>query len=533
MIGTTIVPYNLFLHASAAAESYKGDETIQAVAHSDWDTAISVSLGGLVTAAILLSASSAFHDQGQSWTSIDQISQQLAPGLGRFGSVTFAIGLFSAGLTSAITAPLATAYAVCGSLGWRTNTSSPGFRWVAISVVGVGGFLAIVSGKSPALDDSIGPASTYLVAQASGELVILPAVRGGLVSTAGSFYVAVDDEELTIAANGSLQYGPLSASAAGVIVVDYDDGVTVDLQLTSGLELGILSFNGNAGLFGDISADPELELNVDGELRFLDSFVVNGEFVLSNQADAVVVQAAGNMNIFAGTSVAIDTSFNIVKGDNPGLVFRSDIDLNKTLIVADVFEANANAQIQFNTRQPGALDEFDVGVPRDSLKIEISNASVNLLSAVTFAGSGVIERRDGVFRADVTMGANFLGGVAGLQARGFFSSEGEFLVDLDGQINLGAGGFGIFGDAAVTISRLDGNGVEPNGDQNFTIDANGLARASLKAFGQTVVGLGLEVDYDQADGEVSVLADVTVGPFSVNETFTIGFLQAPPVPQSG
>ena len=50
-----------------------------------------------------------------------------------------AIGLFAAGITSAITAPLAAAYVASGCLGWSSNMKTKKFRavWMFILIVGV------------------------------------------------------------------------------------------------------------------------------------------------------------------------------------------------------------------------------------------------------------------------------------------------------------------------------------------------------------------------------------------------------------
>ncbi len=149
LVGTTIVPYNLFLHASSAASTWKGEPTSESIFQSDWDTTLSVCLGGLVTASILITASSAFFDTQTPWTSTEDIARQLEPTLGRFSAIAFAIGLFAAGLTSSITAPLATAYAVCGCLGWSADPAGRRFRIIALSVVAIGGAFAFLFGKSP------------------------------------------------------------------------------------------------------------------------------------------------------------------------------------------------------------------------------------------------------------------------------------------------------------------------------------------------------------------------------------------------
>ena len=149
LIGTTIVPYNLFLHASTAAENWKDSSGETALRQSWWDTVFSIGLGGFVTAAILLSASAAFADGRTALSGTADIAQQLQPAMGRLSGFAFGIGLFAAGVTSSITAPLATAYAVCGIMNWSSETNSTRFRLIAMTVLVVGALFAIGFGKSP------------------------------------------------------------------------------------------------------------------------------------------------------------------------------------------------------------------------------------------------------------------------------------------------------------------------------------------------------------------------------------------------
>ncbi len=55
LVGTTVVPYNLFLHASLVKEKWNNPKDLKAVRK---DTIISIALGGLVSMAIIISASS-------------------------------------------------------------------------------------------------------------------------------------------------------------------------------------------------------------------------------------------------------------------------------------------------------------------------------------------------------------------------------------------------------------------------------------------------------------------------------------------
>ncbi|MDA8962038.1 Nramp family divalent metal transporter [Congregibacter sp.] len=163
LIGTTVVPYNLFLQANAAREHW-ADEPDRAFALSAarTDTVVSVALGGLITLAIVSAAAVTFFSHGLAF-SPDKISTQLDPVLGPSGRYVFALGLFAAGLTSAITAPLAAAYAVCGALGLPDTLRGTAFRAVALSVVLTGTLFAATGAR---------PLSLIVFAQAANGLLL-------------------------------------------------------------------------------------------------------------------------------------------------------------------------------------------------------------------------------------------------------------------------------------------------------------------------------------------------------------------------
>ena len=133
LIGTTVVPYNLFLHASLVREKWSQKEDLKAVRK---DTIISIVLGGLVSMSIIISAASI--SLGEVNNAAD-LARSLAPLYGNFAKYFLAIGLFAAGITSAITAPLAAAYVVKGCFGWTDGLTSKRFRlvWAIILLLGV------------------------------------------------------------------------------------------------------------------------------------------------------------------------------------------------------------------------------------------------------------------------------------------------------------------------------------------------------------------------------------------------------------
>ncbi len=143
LIGTTVVPYNLFLHASAVQIKWPvTNRSRQTLRAARTDSLVSISLGGLLTVAIITTAASTFFMQGIALENAAGMATQLEPLVGTSARLLFASGLFAAGLTSAITAPLAAAYATVGVLGWSTGLKSRNFRFVWASIVLIGTGLA-------------------------------------------------------------------------------------------------------------------------------------------------------------------------------------------------------------------------------------------------------------------------------------------------------------------------------------------------------------------------------------------------------
>jgi NRAMP (natural resistance-associated macrophage protein)-like metal ion transporter len=138
LIGTTIVPYNLFLHASLVAKSSKGQDKTAAVKACRAQSAKAISMGGLITLVVMATAMMAFFNQAATMDA-SNMGAQLKPVLGDKAQWFFALGLFAAGLTSAITAPLAAAYAVTGALGLSDDMHSKPLKavWLVIIIIGV------------------------------------------------------------------------------------------------------------------------------------------------------------------------------------------------------------------------------------------------------------------------------------------------------------------------------------------------------------------------------------------------------------
>lgn len=144
LIGTTIVPYNLFLHASAVKDKWSNIESLNAVRT---DTTAAIGLGGLITILIASTAAASLFGSGLAVNGAGDMAKQLEPLFGSFSKYMLGIGFFAAGLSSSVTAPLATAYAMTEILGIEGGTKSRTFKMIALSVIVIGAGLALTGVK--------------------------------------------------------------------------------------------------------------------------------------------------------------------------------------------------------------------------------------------------------------------------------------------------------------------------------------------------------------------------------------------------
>ncbi|HEX6037230.1 divalent metal cation transporter [Longimicrobium sp.] len=135
LVGTTVVPYNLFLGSAAARGQDLGEIR--------FGLTVAVILGGLISMGILIAGADV-----EGTFSYEAVSGTLSARLGGWAGPLFAWGLFAAGFSSAITAPLAaavTAQSLFGAEGsHRWNARGWRYRavWMGVLAVGVGFGLA-------------------------------------------------------------------------------------------------------------------------------------------------------------------------------------------------------------------------------------------------------------------------------------------------------------------------------------------------------------------------------------------------------
>lgn len=133
LVGTTVVPYNLFLHAALVKEKWKGVNDLKT---AQIDSYTAIILGGIVSMGIIVCGAAI---QGSEVENAADLAQGLQPLYGEYATYFLSIGLFAAGISSAITAPLAAAYVSKECFGWKGGMNSYKFRmvWMFILVLGI------------------------------------------------------------------------------------------------------------------------------------------------------------------------------------------------------------------------------------------------------------------------------------------------------------------------------------------------------------------------------------------------------------
>ncbi|MFK7774012.1 MAG: NRAMP family divalent metal transporter [Saprospiraceae bacterium] len=135
LVGTTIVPYNLFL-ASGITQG-------QSISEMRVGIVMAVLIGGFISMAIMLVGTQLIGE-----FSFGSLAEMMKTKMGDFGGSLFAFGLFAAGLTSSITAPLAaavTAKSLFGSNKKEWEVKGKNFRlvWGIILLIGLTSGLTI------------------------------------------------------------------------------------------------------------------------------------------------------------------------------------------------------------------------------------------------------------------------------------------------------------------------------------------------------------------------------------------------------
>lgn len=143
LIGTTVVPYNMFIHATSARKTWSSPSQLPL---ARFDVVVSMLIGGVITAAILITAGTVMH--GMAVNSAIDMAYQLRPLLGDFAVPFLCIGLIAAGISSAVITPLGVSYVLAGLFGWEMNNKDKRFFFTNLAVV-VFGIIVAITGFNP------------------------------------------------------------------------------------------------------------------------------------------------------------------------------------------------------------------------------------------------------------------------------------------------------------------------------------------------------------------------------------------------
>lgn len=130
LVGTTVVPYNLFLGSALARDNR--------LSEMRWGLALAVGGGGVISLAVLVVGTALGGG-----LEYDRLAAVLGDRLGRGAELSLAFGLFGAGFTSAITAPLAAAITARSLLGrtggpdWSPSSWRYRSVWLGVLLFGV------------------------------------------------------------------------------------------------------------------------------------------------------------------------------------------------------------------------------------------------------------------------------------------------------------------------------------------------------------------------------------------------------------
>jgi len=134
LIGTTIVPYNLFFGSSIVptSDSSTGESGGQSLSEMKLGIWVAVVLGGIISVVLLLAGLLIPND-----FSYAHMAQVMTNRIGPWAGSLFAFGLFAAGFASSLTAPLAAAVTAQSLLGIQKNSLPYRAIWLIVMTTGL------------------------------------------------------------------------------------------------------------------------------------------------------------------------------------------------------------------------------------------------------------------------------------------------------------------------------------------------------------------------------------------------------------
>jgi len=360
---------------------------------------------------------------------------------------------------------------------------------------------------------------------AFGELVILD-----VVTIRGQFELTISPDGLNIAVDGFIELGFLGHVE---VEADFELGpngllARLELELEFGEDFGIvfsgsglLEFNstGSVKNLNGHDLDPGILVRIDGQLDFLGFVTATGYAEIQIKPDEFRI-ALGVTFELGPLSVSAE-GVGIL--NSQGIVLKLDVDVSGD--IGSVIVLEASGKLKINT-----TDEVREGINPGTFAMSLSG-KLELFSVLKIESSFELIIENYAWYFAVSASLDFFG-IGSLSIEGSVNSEGEFFFGIEGEIGIGAAGFGIFGSAGFSLGYGDSNGTMLNGDGNYIIEFHGHVSASIQLAGITLAGISLTFDYNSGSGEITVEACIEIflifDTLEICVTFSVGFLRTPP-----
>ncbi len=147
VVGTTVIPHLLFLHSSLTSQKWANRNIRNALIESNFDTIFGMILCGIITICVIITGASMYGTGTTIKDGLD-MAKQLEPIVGSWAKYVFGLGLFAAGITSSLSAPMSAAYALCSVMRWSTDMKDKKFRIIWIIVL-LAGTIVTATGYNP------------------------------------------------------------------------------------------------------------------------------------------------------------------------------------------------------------------------------------------------------------------------------------------------------------------------------------------------------------------------------------------------
>jgi manganese transport protein len=122
IFGATVMPHAIYLHSGLTqdrAPARNGRERRQLVRYSNREVVAALSVAGIVNAAMVMMAASAFHAGHSGIAEIEDAYNTLVPLFGAAAAGVFLVSLMASGISSSVVGTMAGQVIMQGFVGWR------------------------------------------------------------------------------------------------------------------------------------------------------------------------------------------------------------------------------------------------------------------------------------------------------------------------------------------------------------------------------------------------------------------------------